>query len=265
MQVIINIDERLLTALRSRWGLLLLFSTILLVLLVGISYGSDATWDNLNVFNRGTVISSSQVNQNFRALQEKIHDLDTRTATVPVGTIIPWGGLSSSVPDGWMICDGRELGRNNYDILFSVIHTIWGEGDGIRTFNLPDFRGLFLRGSNMGGKNRVTRRSELSSFFDPDADSRIWNNDNPSLPPYKSNREYVGSYQEDAFQGHWHAINYGTRKISSGGGSTFNNPGKKIFSNMVQEAITDGQNGIPRVASETRAMNASVHFIIKVR
>jgi hypothetical protein len=265
MQVIINIDERLISALRSRRAIIIIIPAILLLLLVGISHGSGVTWDNLNVFNRGTVISSSQVNQNFRALQSKIQDLDMRTAAVPVGTVLPWSGLSDSVPAGWMICDGRELGRHSYDSLFSVIHTIWGEGDGIHTFNIPDLRGVFLRGSNHGGKKAARRRAKLQPLFDPDADSRIWNNENPALSPYVSNREYVGSYQRDAFQGHWHQLFYRANGSGHSGKDDVVNGIDSQRDDEVRDPVSDGNHGAPRIASETRAMNAAVHFIIKVR
>ncbi|SSZ40953.1 Phage Tail Collar Domain [Bartonella grahamii] len=50
------------------------------------------------------------------------------------------------LPDGWLPCDGRAYSRYVYWDLFCVIGTTWGEGDGVTTFNVPDFRGMFLRG-----------------------------------------------------------------------------------------------------------------------
>ncbi|EJF88057.1 hypothetical protein ME1_00821 [Bartonella vinsonii subsp. arupensis OK-94-513] len=50
------------------------------------------------------------------------------------------------LPSGWLLCDGRAYSRADYRDLFWAIGTTWGEGDGLRTFNVPDFRGMFLRG-----------------------------------------------------------------------------------------------------------------------
>jgi len=50
-----------------------------------------------------------------------------------------------STPDGWHRCNGAELSRTVYALLFSRIGTTYGEGDGSTTFNLPDFRGEFIR------------------------------------------------------------------------------------------------------------------------
>ncbi|MCK9626997.1 MAG: tail fiber protein [Bacteroidales bacterium] len=44
------------------------------------------------------------------------------------------------VPEGWMECDGRELNRYQYQLLFAVIGYTYG-GDNVNKFNLPDLRG----------------------------------------------------------------------------------------------------------------------------
>ena len=64
--------------------------------------------------------------------------------TLPSGSITAFAG--SSAPDDWLICDGRAISRTIYSDLFSAIGTTHGSGDGSTTFNLPDYRGTFLRG-----------------------------------------------------------------------------------------------------------------------
>lgn len=49
---------------------------------------------------------------------------------------------------GWLECDGRAVSRTDFTVLFSVIGTTYGAGDGSSTFNIPDFRGRFLIGTN---------------------------------------------------------------------------------------------------------------------
>ena len=51
-------------------------------------------------------------------------------------------------PKGWLVCDGRAIGRELYADLYRVIGEQFGAGDGITTFNLPDLRGQFIRGWN---------------------------------------------------------------------------------------------------------------------
>ena len=49
----------------------------------------------------------------------------------------------------WFLCNGQAISRTTYSKLFSIIGTNYGAGDGSTTFNLPDYRGKFLRG--LGG------------------------------------------------------------------------------------------------------------------
>lgn len=45
-------------------------------------------------------------------------------------------------PQGWAICDGKELKIREYEALFSLIGTKYG-GNGTTNFALPDLRGRF--------------------------------------------------------------------------------------------------------------------------
>lgn len=45
---------------------------------------------------------------------------------------------TETVPDGFLLCDGSEYARVEYPELFDAIGTIYGEGDGSSTFNVPD-------------------------------------------------------------------------------------------------------------------------------
>lgn len=55
-----------------------------------------------------------------------------------------------TAPTGWLVCDGSAVSRTEYADLFAAIGTIWGDGDGVSTFNLPDLRGEFVRGFDDG-------------------------------------------------------------------------------------------------------------------
>lgn len=66
------------------------------------------------------------------------------TDTLPVGTIMPYAG--ATIPSNYMKCEGQELSRIEYDILFSAIGTTYGAGDGTTTFNLPNLKGRIITG-----------------------------------------------------------------------------------------------------------------------
>lgn len=67
---------------------------------------------------------------------------------VPPGATMTFAG--STIPTGWLECDGSAVSRTTYADLFSAIGTTWGAGDGSTTFNLPDKRGRVSIGAGTG-------------------------------------------------------------------------------------------------------------------
>lgn len=57
-----------------------------------------------------------------------------RSRHIP-GQIIVFAGTSA--PEGTLPCDGTAVSRDEYPELFAAIGTLYGEGDGATTFNLP--------------------------------------------------------------------------------------------------------------------------------
>lgn len=57
---------------------------------------------------------------------------------------------TEAAPSGWLIADGSAVSRTTYALLFALIGTTYGAGDGSTTFNLPDLRGEFVRGLDLG-------------------------------------------------------------------------------------------------------------------
>jgi microcystin-dependent protein len=55
-----------------------------------------------------------------------------------------FAGPDTSIPTGWLLCDGRQIPRSSpYDALFTILSsgTIYGAGDGVTTYNLPNLQG----------------------------------------------------------------------------------------------------------------------------
>ena len=63
---------------------------------------------------------------------------------IPAGAVMSFA--MNSAPTGWLAADGSAVSRTTYATLFAAIGTTYGSGDGT-TFNLPDLRGYFVRGS----------------------------------------------------------------------------------------------------------------------
>lgn len=71
-------------------------------------------------------------------------------ASVPVGTVLDYCGTLE--PTGYLFCYGQAVSRTAYPYLFGALSTLYGAGDGVNTFNVPDLRGRAVAGKdNMGG------------------------------------------------------------------------------------------------------------------
>ena len=57
---------------------------------------------------------------------------------VNTGLIMPW--TDSSIPSGYLECNGSAVSRSTYSDLFAVIGTTYGAGNGSTTFNVPDLQ-----------------------------------------------------------------------------------------------------------------------------
>ena len=79
---------------------------------------------------------------------------------IPTATIVPWS--SSSVPTGFLECNGALVSRSTYSALFAIVGTTYGAGDGATTFKLPDLQDNVAMGksgtkalASTGGANTV--------------------------------------------------------------------------------------------------------------
>nr|BAR30138.1 phage tail fiber protein [uncultured Mediterranean phage uvMED] len=64
--------------------------------------------------------------------------------SVPTGCV--FCRAIGTVPAGYLECNGAAVSRSTYSVLFGIIQTQYGGGNGSTTFNLPDLRGEFIRG-----------------------------------------------------------------------------------------------------------------------
>jgi hypothetical protein len=174
---------------------------------------------------------------------------DKTGVVMPVGTILPFAGDSSKIPEGWILCDGRAVKSSDYPDLFEIIGTNYGNGtDGCGNtcqFNVPDLRGVFLRGVD-GLRN-----------LDPDKENRISNHSGGNT------KNKVGSQEADEYENHDHKAPYPQSPFLTypnaglGGGPEQNQKGgPEDYSLSVPATATSG-------GKETRPVNVYVNFIIK--
>ena len=79
---------------------------------------------------------------------------NNKTILIPTGGVIAYA--ASSIPEGWLLCNGSAISRVTYSALFSIIQTNFGVGDGSTTFNLPNYQGAFLRGAGTQTHSSIT-------------------------------------------------------------------------------------------------------------
>ncbi|NDB68721.1 MAG: tail fiber protein [Methylocystaceae bacterium] len=71
-------------------------------------------------------------------------------AAGPAGAIMAFAG--TSVPSGWLACQGQAVSQTTYAALYAAIGATWNTGgEGAGNFRLPDLRGMFLRGTGTNG------------------------------------------------------------------------------------------------------------------
>lgn len=69
----------------------------------------------------------------------------TRTAKAAViGTIMPWSGPLSNIPDGWIICDGSTKNAKDYPLLVQAIGDTYNAGVSNLGGSFPNYLGEFL-------------------------------------------------------------------------------------------------------------------------
>lgn len=110
-------------------------------------------------------VNKSQLDENISSLEETIRNI--LNSSVKIGDIK--ASVITADHDNWMICDGRELSRSDYADLFAVIGTNFGVGNNVTTFNIPDYRGKFLRG--LGGDSSTMYETQAEGL--PNISGRV--------------------------------------------------------------------------------------------
>jgi microcystin-dependent protein len=78
----------------------------------------------------------------------------SNVATVPIGSLIPFAG--TTLPNGYLLCDGAEVQISQYPELFAVIGVTYNGPVallGLATFRLPDLRGRSPLGADNMNNN----------------------------------------------------------------------------------------------------------------
>lgn len=176
-------------------------------------------------------------------IKGNLYDVEAFISPIPVGTVLPFAG--NTEPEGFLFPEGQEVLRNAYPNLFAVIGTKYGEGDGVTTFNLPDYRELVFVGAGLNAKLDIKAHDVYE----------------------------LGQFKDDQIQGHHHFLGdrNGTRNVGLGAGtqsgSNFaaaaNTGTRGIPLERAIKIIDDNDNGQPRVGLTTHSKQIGIRYIIK--
>lgn len=81
-----------------------------------------------------------------RAVNRRVGNLERNIDSLAAVLAIQWnvGDLRmttrAAAAAGWLLCDGQAVSRVTYAVLFGILGTTYGSGDGSTTFNVPDLR-----------------------------------------------------------------------------------------------------------------------------
>lgn len=246
-------------------------------------------------FTNGNVADASQVNQNFTDLISSLTDGsksinidaitaagtatlngntilgndagDTHTVTgrivgngaVPAGAIQPFA--MATPPTGWLLCDGSAVSRTTYADLYTAIQNGWDTCRNQSTgsnysslipggtqFRVPDLRGVFLRG--VGTSSGYDATTLGSTQDDATAKNGLTGSSNPT-----------GAHTHNVF----------LAGSTDAAGSTYYKATQGTITNTASflQGVTDSNGAhshtitIGAGDSETRPVNAGVHYFIK--
>ena len=131
-----------------------------------------------------------------RAINSAVKIGDVKTSTL------------TSNHDNWLLCNGQQVSRTTYSALFALIGTRFGGGNGSTTFNVPDYRGKFIRG--LGGDSAVnmetTQAEGLPNITGSISNISIYSGGNPAVSGAMSYQNQGGS---DATSGSFNKV-YGS-------------------------------------------------------
>ncbi len=148
---------------------------------------------SLTEIEYGSLASSAVLNNNFQFLQDKITELSElitsetssfsssvatlnnsvnelltyKESFIPVGTII--ASQAPEIPSGFLLCDGAEIKIEEYQDLYNVIGTTYGQSDST-SFCIPDLTARTVFGVSEGndlGKYLEAGLPNITGTFTP--------------------------------------------------------------------------------------------------
>jgi len=174
------------------------------------------------------------------------------------------GNIGTAGRYQWLYCNGQAVSRADYSRLYALIGDRYGNGDGSTTFNVPDLRGMIVRGMDDG------------RGVDPDAVSRTAMNtggatgDNVGSVQSAGTKSPTNPFTATAASNgaHTHLLSTFARSASNLSGVNTNLPVDAAMNGTDYYTDSDGSHTHAITVSgggdtETRMRNAYLTYIIK--
>lgn len=153
---------------------------------VDVIFGSLATFDSDAIFNgdvnMGVGVDLILDHDPVAPLEAATKQYVDTVSGLPVATVIQ--SAVDVTPVGTLRCNGSAVSRTTYAALFAEIGTFHGSGNGSTTFNLPDWRGEFLRCWDDGRGIDVGRTIASTQSGDIEAHIHEAQSGSGSVPKY---------------------------------------------------------------------------------
>jgi microcystin-dependent protein len=90
-----------------------------------------------------------------------LHGFFGNPYNIPVSASVDYWG-SAAPNSSFALMYGQAISRTTYSVLFGIVGTTYGSGDGTTTFNIPDVRGRVVAGKDDMGGSAASRLSGAS-------------------------------------------------------------------------------------------------------
>lgn len=186
-------------------------------------------------------------------LEKEFYTSQTKTLP-PIGAIIPYYGSAASASSaelgGWFLCDGRSIASISDDILFpdekAALQAVIGA-------NLPDLRGLFLRGTDPNGTYDPTANRAIGDIQTNGFAAHTHNYDKTDTP--------TGGVNVTLSTNTIDVTDDGTSQVTVLQSASLNSGNHSHNLTYTPTATSSTGGGL----SETRPVNAAVNYLIKAR
>lgn len=164
----------------------------------------------------------------------------TPFSTYFTGQLVESAG--TTVPAGFLACDGSAVSRTTYSALFSFIGTTWGVGDGSTTFNVPDLRGRATIGSGTGsgltartvGQQTIGEENHVLTTAELAAHNHGVNINDPGHTHSTAYQAVIGNGGSNAGSGSLALSTISINSATTGITATSNNTGSGTAHNTMQ-------------------------------